>query len=155
MRLPADQPITYRQLHERVAAEVHSRYATQIPQCEGDCDRLLFQLERPPRDPLFNILDVRVRLFESVAGMSTELPTGANLTCILECTSRVQGDASAFALRSKSPSKRSITATHASASPWCRRIRRSARRSNNDSANRTLLRHCSWSTRGRGCFLCR
>ena len=36
MLLPAYQPITYRQLHERVAAEVHSRYATQIPQCEGD-----------------------------------------------------------------------------------------------------------------------
>ena len=40
--LPPDSSLTYRELAERVRHEVHSIYADQTPQCEGDLDRQVF-----------------------------------------------------------------------------------------------------------------
>lgn len=80
MNLPAGQPITYRQLHERVNFEVNSRYASQNPQCEGDRDRLLFQLERPPIDPLFRVTKVDGSKVNVACGMVHGLTKGSELS---------------------------------------------------------------------------
>ena len=45
--LPPENPITYRELAERVRHEVHSLYEDQTPQCEGDLDRQIFGGARP------------------------------------------------------------------------------------------------------------
>ena len=40
--------LTYRQLHNRVMAKVHSQFASQTPHLEGDGDRVVFGLDRIP-----------------------------------------------------------------------------------------------------------
>jgi hypothetical protein len=78
-RLPANQPITYRQLHERVRYQVNSRYASQMPQCEGDVDRLLFGGLRPPRAAMMSVVDVRGDELWIDAGATQGLTVGSLL----------------------------------------------------------------------------
>ena len=40
--------LTYKQLHDRVAAKVHSQFASQTPHLEGDGNRIVFGIDRVP-----------------------------------------------------------------------------------------------------------
>ena len=40
--------LTYKQLHDRVMAKVHSQFASQTPHLEGDGDRIVFGIDRIP-----------------------------------------------------------------------------------------------------------
>ncbi|RIK40953.1 MAG: hypothetical protein DCC55_13415 [Chloroflexi bacterium] len=57
LQMGLDRPLTYRELHERVRAQVNSRYRNQTPQCEGDIDRELFGGIRPQRDLFFAVVE--------------------------------------------------------------------------------------------------
>jgi hypothetical protein len=48
--------ITCRELYELTRNRVQTWYPQQIPQCEGDRDRLLFSSERPGQDFPFNVI---------------------------------------------------------------------------------------------------
>jgi hypothetical protein len=54
---PAARALTYRELHERVRSEVNRIYASQMPQCEGDRDRVVFGGLRPQRDPFLSVVE--------------------------------------------------------------------------------------------------
>src|SRR5690606_7099354 len=49
---------TYADLHEQVAANVNAHYRNQMPQCEGDRNRVVFGGARVERDPLFVVRQV-------------------------------------------------------------------------------------------------
>lgn len=40
--------LTYKQLHDRVMAKVHSQFASQTPHLEGDAERIVFGMDRLP-----------------------------------------------------------------------------------------------------------
>ncbi|TWU07546.1 caspase family protein [Stieleria varia] len=57
MKLPPDEKITYQELFERVRYQVHRMYRSQMPQCEGDRNRLLFGGVRVTRDPMVTVIE--------------------------------------------------------------------------------------------------
>jgi hypothetical protein len=56
-QLSPTQTVTYRELFERVRYAVNKTYSNQMPQCEGDIDRVLFGGMRPARDPFYTVID--------------------------------------------------------------------------------------------------
>ena len=79
MQLPPDSTVTYRDIHERVRHAVHSRYRSQMPQCEGDADRILFGGARAIRDPMMTIDKVQKKNAWVNAGLAHGLSNGARL----------------------------------------------------------------------------
>lgn len=71
--------ITYRELHERVCRRVWQKYPQQIPQCEGDRDRLLFDRTRPSQDLWYRITGSQNGLFQIDAGAVHGLAQQADL----------------------------------------------------------------------------
>lgn len=52
---------TCREVHERVKHRVHRKFRSQVPQCEGDRDRLLFGGVNAVREPLMSVCDIKRR----------------------------------------------------------------------------------------------
>jgi hypothetical protein len=60
---------TYSELHERVAARVNAVYPSQMPQCEGDRDRIVFGGARVQRDPFIPVRKVDGNIVTLSAGL--------------------------------------------------------------------------------------
>jgi len=71
--------LTYRELHERVRYQVNSLYPQQMPQCEGDRDRLVFGGLRPQRDAWLTVVDKSEGYFWIDGGMAHGLTQGTLL----------------------------------------------------------------------------
>jgi len=74
-----DRPRTYRELHERVSQRVNLNYPDQMPQCEGDRDRLTFGGLRPARDVFLNVVDKSGGLIWVDGGLAHGLTEGSQL----------------------------------------------------------------------------
>jgi hypothetical protein len=79
LQMAFDRPLTYRELHERVRAEVNSRYRNQMPQCEGDIEREIFGGIRPQRDLFFNVVEQSGGFHWVDAGVAHGLAAGSQL----------------------------------------------------------------------------
>lgn len=73
------RPLTYRELHERVRTEVNSLYDSQMPQCEGDRDRVVFGGARPRRDPFFSVVEKSRGYVWVDGGLAHQLTEGSLL----------------------------------------------------------------------------
>lgn len=75
------QPLTYKLLHDRVNAQVQSKFAQQIPMISGECDRLVFGSDRwatPFTASVISVLsETRVRLN---AGQAQGISTGTHFS---------------------------------------------------------------------------
>ncbi len=70
---------TYADLHERVASRVNGVYRAQLPQCEGDRERVVFGGARLRRDPFITIGAVAGEQVTLQAGLIHGLAAGARL----------------------------------------------------------------------------
>lgn len=50
--------LTYKQLHDRIVAKVHSQFERQTPQLQGEGDRVVFESERVPPQFAVNVMQV-------------------------------------------------------------------------------------------------
>jgi len=73
------QALTYRELHERVRYQVNSLYDTQMPQCEGDRDRLVFAGLRPAQEPFMNVIEKSAGYIWIDGGVAHGLTEGSQL----------------------------------------------------------------------------
>jgi pimeloyl-ACP methyl ester carboxylesterase len=73
------RPQTYRELHERVRSEVNRIYDAQMPQCEGDRDRVVFGGIRPRRDPFFTVVYKSAGYIWVDGGLAQQLTKGSLL----------------------------------------------------------------------------
>ena len=78
-QMSPDRPLTYRELHERVRQKVHSRYHTQMPQCEGDRDREVFGGLRPSRDVMLTVVELDDEYIWVDGGVAHGLTEGSQL----------------------------------------------------------------------------
>lgn len=85
-QMSPDQPLTYRELHERIRYQVNSRYKTQMPQCEGDRDREIFGGLRPARDVFLTVIDKSQGFIWVNGGMAHGLTNGSQLKVYPETT---------------------------------------------------------------------
>jgi hypothetical protein len=76
---PGGQALTYRELIEHVSLEVNRIYDSQMPQCEGDRDRIIFDGIRPQRDPFFSVVQKSHGHIWVDAGMAHQLTEGSLL----------------------------------------------------------------------------
>jgi pimeloyl-ACP methyl ester carboxylesterase len=87
---------TYIELYDRVAPLVNAQYPKQMPQCEGDRNRVIFDGARVQRDPFISVLkieDVNVTLG---AGLVHGMHPGTRLEIYpieVRTTSQIHGDA--------------------------------------------------------------
>jgi hypothetical protein len=70
---------TYAELHEQVATQVNGIYREQMPQCEGDRDRLIFGGVRVERDPFIPVKQVINNMVSLGAGLVHGLRPGTKL----------------------------------------------------------------------------
>jgi len=73
------RPLTYRELHERVRSEVNRIYDSQMPQCEGDRDRVIFGGIRPQRDPFVTVVEKSAGYIWVDGGLAHQLTEGSLL----------------------------------------------------------------------------
>lgn len=50
--------LTFKQLHDRIVAKVHSHFATQTPHLEGDCNRIVFGVNHIPESYRATVMTV-------------------------------------------------------------------------------------------------
>ncbi len=77
-QMPPTRPLTYRDLHERVRYQVNSRYESQMPQCEGAKDRVIFGGLRPLADVLLSVVAIDDYIWVN-GGAAHGLTTGSQL----------------------------------------------------------------------------
>lgn len=70
---------TYVELYEQVATKVNTHYRSQMPQCEGDRDRVIFGGVRVERDPFINVQKVEGNEITLGAGLVHGLLEGTEL----------------------------------------------------------------------------
>ena len=96
-QLPLDRPVTYRELYERVRYQVNSRYSNQMPQCEGDRDRILFGGARIAHEPMLNVVDCHDDTFWIDAGATQGLTVGTTLRVFPPGTQTVDSESKGVA----------------------------------------------------------
>lgn len=70
--------LTYRMLHQRILARVHSQFASQTPQAQGEVDRAVFGVDRIPLpDPRITVLEATRSRVMLNAGQAHGLKAGA------------------------------------------------------------------------------
>jgi hypothetical protein len=79
VQMSSDRVPTYRELHERVRAQVNSLYKNQVPQCEGDIDRELFGGLRPQRDLFYTVVEQNSGLNWIDGGVAHGITEGSQL----------------------------------------------------------------------------
>ena len=92
MSLPPGQQITYHELFERTRFQVHQQYRSQMPQCEGDRDRVLFGGARIVSDPLVTVTEAGKRGILIDAGAVHGVSVGAELNVYPPGTRTVDDD---------------------------------------------------------------
>ncbi|MBO3460647.1 caspase family protein [Aetokthonos hydrillicola Thurmond2011] len=70
---------TYAELYERVAAQVNGIYPNQMPQCEGDRERVIFGNIRVQQDPFITVREVMGDIVTLGAGLVHGLHQGTRL----------------------------------------------------------------------------
>ncbi|HMN31335.1 MAG TPA: hypothetical protein PKE45_24500, partial [Caldilineaceae bacterium] len=85
---------TYRELQERVRAQVNSLYKNQVPQCEGDIDRELFGGLRPQHDLFYTVIEQSGGLHWIDGGVAHGISEGSQLK-VYPAQTRTLADAGA------------------------------------------------------------
>lgn len=78
-QMTPERPLTYRELHERLRYQINTTYEDQMPQCEGDRDRLVFGGLRPARDAFLSVVDKSAGFIWVDGGLAHGLTEGSQL----------------------------------------------------------------------------
>jgi hypothetical protein len=76
---PSGRPRTYREVHERVRTQVNRLYQLQMPQCEGDRDRVVFGGLRPRREAFLQVVEKAGGRIWVDGGLAHQLTRGSLL----------------------------------------------------------------------------
>jgi hypothetical protein len=91
--------LTYRMLHQRILARIHSQFASQTPQVQGESDRVVFGVDRIPLpDPRITVLAATRSNVMLNAGRAHGLKAGARFAVYPAATADLARHAERLAL---------------------------------------------------------
>ncbi|MEZ4868341.1 MAG: caspase family protein [Caldilineaceae bacterium] len=111
-QMPAQQPLRYGDLYERVRHQIVSQYKDQTPQCEGDRNRIFLDERRALRSARLSVLATRNDQIQVDAGQVHGLVQGAILYLYPPELDELAGVEPTLVL---------VAETVAATTAWCRR----------------------------------